>query len=535
MTDMKNRTLHDKTWNIYSKSDWEAGWTEMMESGVYERGLFGDLMLLGIACGIRKIILIFNTSLESPHDPIYVCDPRKFGVQPDVEIPLVMAYNLSHYESMHPVKESDTKETMKLASAYLNGSYQFGKKDLRFFISDDSDIVDLSSKGVVEKEDREEHIKDFQKSLPDHLRGKRPRDMDKEEKKEYNNCRKKFSRSNASELQTKTRKEKDNIAKSPNRANETEDQSQIRKEKDKIDKSANRENEAQDKRQMRIEKDKIDKSANRANETQDQSQTRKEKDKITKAEKQKNITTKQAQIKREHDKTVKTTNRAKKQKTETEVEALKRKGNEASAKQLERAKHVSKSQYVARNAQHVLAGEQSVPELLSTKESIGKMDTICKYCNARKWENETSSLCCNGGKVSLIIFPPPPELIQSLLTGNSVEAKLFRENTRSFNNALALSSIRVNERKFRNGYNPSVIFEGKVCQMYGPLLPENGEEPKFAQLYVHDPSTEHTMRVKNMCLPTSLSKSQVKIITKTMQKLQDLLKIVNPFVRDFLS
>ena len=58
-TDMKNRTLNDPTWQIYSDKEWEAGWNEMMESGVYERGLFGDLMLLGIACGIKKLLLRF--------------------------------------------------------------------------------------------------------------------------------------------------------------------------------------------------------------------------------------------------------------------------------------------------------------------------------------------------------------------------------------------------------------------------------------------------------------------------------------------
>ena len=162
------------------------------------------------------------------------------------------------------------------------------------------------------------------------------------------------------------------------------------------------------------------------------------------------------------------------------------------------------------------------------------MDIICKHCNARKWKLETSSLCCNGGKVSLSHFPPPPNLIKSLLIGDDVEAKLFRDNARSFNNALALSSIRVNERKFSNGYNPSVIFEGKVCQMYGPLLPGSGEEPRFAQLYIHDPATENTLRVRNMCLPTSLSKKQIEIITKTLEKLQSLMKTVNPFVKDFI-
>ena len=83
-----------------------------MESGAYERGVFGDLMLLAIACGTKKFILIFNTHLDSPHDPIYVCDPRKFGVEPDSDIPIVLAYDLSHYESLHTVNNEDTLETI---------------------------------------------------------------------------------------------------------------------------------------------------------------------------------------------------------------------------------------------------------------------------------------------------------------------------------------------------------------------------------------------------------------------------------------
>ena len=127
-------------------------------------------------------------------------------------------------------------------------------------------------------------------------------------------------------------------------------------------------------------------------------------------------------------------------------------------------------------------------------------------------------------------FPNPPEFIQKLLTDDNVESKLFRENARSFNNALALSSIQVNEKRFSNGYTPSVIFEGKVTQYCGPILPDEGQEPRFAQLYVVDPATEHTSRYKNM----SLSKKQATIIRQTLHQLQDLLKEINPFVKDLL-
>ena len=67
----------------------------MLVPGTYERGIFGDLMLAGIACGLRKLILIFNTNPATPHDPIYVVDPTHFNVMPDSNIPVVVAYNMS--------------------------------------------------------------------------------------------------------------------------------------------------------------------------------------------------------------------------------------------------------------------------------------------------------------------------------------------------------------------------------------------------------------------------------------------------------
>ena len=103
MTDMANRT-RNTDYNIYTNKQWEEGWAEMMIPGTYEHGIFGDLMLPGIACGIKKILLIFNTNINTPHDPIYIIHPSTFNVQPDTDIPIILAYNMSHYESMEPMK-----------------------------------------------------------------------------------------------------------------------------------------------------------------------------------------------------------------------------------------------------------------------------------------------------------------------------------------------------------------------------------------------------------------------------------------------
>ena len=122
-TDMKNRA-RDSPYNIFTDQQWQDGWADMMIPGIYERGLFGDLMLAGIACGIKKILLIFNTNINTPHDPIYVVNPSNFNVQPDTEIPNVLAYNTSHYESMEPCTMADIQSTVQLVKEYEEGSRQ---------------------------------------------------------------------------------------------------------------------------------------------------------------------------------------------------------------------------------------------------------------------------------------------------------------------------------------------------------------------------------------------------------------------------
>ena len=135
---MASRTL-DTEWNIYSRQEWINGWEQMMIPGAYERGIYGDLMLPGIACGVRKFLLIFNTNPESPHDPIYVVDPSQFNVQADTAIPIILGYNLSHYESFHPLSNKDILASINLVREYLGNRYRFVKKDFPFLLNLDDE------------------------------------------------------------------------------------------------------------------------------------------------------------------------------------------------------------------------------------------------------------------------------------------------------------------------------------------------------------------------------------------------------------
>ena len=117
VTDMANRTLNSP-YNTLTNEQWFSGWNEMLVPGTYERGIFGDLMVPGIACGVKKIILIFNTNENFPHDPISVINPSNYDVQPDTEIPIVLCYNMSHYESLEPFTNDDIQATVNLVREY---------------------------------------------------------------------------------------------------------------------------------------------------------------------------------------------------------------------------------------------------------------------------------------------------------------------------------------------------------------------------------------------------------------------------------
>ena len=142
-TDIMNKILDGIIpWNPgLTRSEIRQGFEELMESGVYERDFFGDMMMAGIACGTRKMILIFNTHEMTPHDPIAVIDPTHYGGTRDSEIPIVLAYDLVHYESLHTIDGQDIEETKNLVKSYIAQpsrymqEYGFTRHDMMCLIS----------------------------------------------------------------------------------------------------------------------------------------------------------------------------------------------------------------------------------------------------------------------------------------------------------------------------------------------------------------------------------------------------------------
>ena len=217
-----------------------------------------------------------------------------------------------------------------------------------------------------------------------------------------------------------------------------------------------------------------------------------------------------------------------------EYEAAQRREQENERRRLARnLKHTKIKPKDGLRTQEILAGTFVVPLLEESADAIGKMDIACPHCGALKFKSESAGLCCSSGKVILTPFPRPPEDILKRWKGQGPDDLLFKQHSRDLNNALCFSSIQVNQRHFA-GYNPSVIFQGQMKHFVGPLLPDDGSTPKFAQLYCFDPSLETTQRFANMTIPTGLSSTKKETLKKLLKEMQDIIKRENPFVKDFL-
>ena len=114
------------------------------------------------------------------------------------------------------------------------------------------------------------------------------------------------------------------------------------------------------------------------------------------------------------------------------------------------------------------------------------------------------------------------------------EAKLFRANSRTINNAICLSSICVRQKTF-DKYSPSVIFEGRLFHRMGSLLPEEGEKPRFAQVYILDPSQQSTQRIEIMNISTKLSPREVTKMKDLLELVQKVVQQHNPYVKDIMQ
>ncbi|KAL6549360.1 hypothetical protein OROHE_008477 [Orobanche hederae] len=138
----------------------------------------------------------------------------------------------------------------------------------------------------------------------------------------------------------------------------------------------------------------------------------------------------------------------------------------------------------------------------------GPPATKCPNCHAYMWREERSkkanktanptfSMCCQDGKVRLPKFKEAPATLSTLLDSNDPGTAKFREQIRVYNGMFCFTSFGGKIRHSINQQKGPYTFRinGQNYHKMGSLIPAEGANPKFAQLYFFDTQNEVSNRM----------------------------------------
>ena len=161
------------------------------------------------------------------------------------------------------------------------------------------------------------------------------------------------------------------------------------------------------------------------------------------------------------------------------------------------------------------------------------MNVACNSCAALHWIDERIpqpgdpqfEACCKHGDINLPLFQPPPEYLRDLLESTTTSARQFRERLRSYNAALAFTSVNctVTDRGVARGGPNCFQIHGELYHLQGPLEPPTDVAPRYAQLYFYDPSYATDVRLRARP-DTQLDATILRCLTAMLSEVR------NPFI-----
>ena len=143
--------------------------------------------------------------------------------------------------------------------------------------------------------------------------------------------------------------------------------------------------------------------------------------------------------------------------------------------------------------------------------NFGKPTQTCESCGAILWYEERNvksrrpsqpkfSLCCLEGLIYLPLLKHAPPVLEELLNYDGPSFMHFHDNCWRYNAMFAITSMGGKVNKTVNDGNGAYVFRlnGQNHHLIGSLLPVEGSEPKFAQLYIFDTKNEVQHRIRSI-------------------------------------
>lgn len=148
--------------------------------------------------------------------------------------------------------------------------------------------------------------------------------------------------------------------------------------------------------------------------------------------------------------------------------------------------------------------------------SVGQPSVICE------WRLEPEGTCCKSGRVKLDPLPLPPAPLRGLLDYSHPKATLFHQMIKSYNVAFQMTSFGANVTQL--GQFPTTFrVQGQVCHRIGSLLPTEGQQPTFLQIYfVGD---ENDQAERRMQIVSGLDGMIVRELQNMLQNNNELVRL----------
>ncbi|XP_017250901.2 uncharacterized protein LOC108221541 [Daucus carota subsp. sativus] len=146
-----------------------------------------------------------------------------------------------------------------------------------------------------------------------------------------------------------------------------------------------------------------------------------------------------------------------------------------------------------------------IPEEYAT---LGAPSKVCSHCNSLMWHEERVnknvtkgkplfSICCRKGDVKLPEPMETPGYLRSLYE-DEVGGSDFQRSIRLYNAMFAFTSAGGNvDHSINRGRGPYIYrLNGQNHHVFGSLIPDDGDTPKFCQLYIYDTANEVSNRLR---------------------------------------
>ncbi|XP_042059616.1 uncharacterized protein LOC121804142 [Salvia splendens] len=173
---------------------------------------------------------------------------------------------------------------------------------------------------------------------------------------------------------------------------------------------------------------------------------------------------------------------------------------------------------------------------------IGDPSYMCSHCGAIFWyeerlgkpskpTNPRYSGCRMNGNIEIPKLTSPPDVLHQLMFSNDAKSSHYLKNIRSYNSMFGFTSMggKVDNSVNTGGGPPIFRLHGQNYHLIGSLLPLDGCEPKFAQLYVYDTDNEINYRITSVRQRDAVNNLHSEIVSD----LQHMLDEENVLVKSF--